>query len=263
MAVQRITSQQDMRKDNVIITEELGKWKVCAKMVPRLLKEGALHAGVSGHHWASSKKPDLLCVKFVKLFMQVLSYEANRVAKEEYHLRRRRTIYRASDCAHTGTSLHGLWMTAGKISTSFCLALLHGHYGSKCYYYSTSPSPTSYVGSGLWGGMNSFKPGGLCGSNLDNAQGGFCLRRCRRLSSIWCQAWRCYSSVHGLQNWCIGSMGNGIWCRGLRHSTRNRKRDCWCFKFPEESAILQVNSTWSVNSDTVLVIFAVTLLVNT
>ena len=57
-------------------------------------------------------------VKFVKLFTQVRSYEANRVAEEDFYLRRRRTIYQASDCPHTGTSLHG-------------------HYGGKCYDYST------------------------------------------------------------------------------------------------------------------------------
>ena len=47
-------------------------------------------------------------VEFVKLFTQVLIYEANRVAKEEYYLRRRRTIYRASDCEHMGLALHEL-----------------------------------------------------------------------------------------------------------------------------------------------------------
>ena len=55
---------------------------------------------------------------YVKLFTQVLSFEANIVAKQDRHLRIRRTIYRAFDCVHTGMSLHG-------------------HYGGKCYYYST------------------------------------------------------------------------------------------------------------------------------
>ena len=59
-------------------------------------------------------------VEFVKLFMQVFSYEANRVAEEEYYLRKR-TIYRASDGQHMGMSLHG-------------------DYGGKCYYYSTVPN---------------------------------------------------------------------------------------------------------------------------
>ena len=84
----------------------------------------------------------------------------------------------ASHCPHTDKSLHGLWLAAGKMSggnslyiyASFSLVLLRGHYDSKCYYYSMSsfPSP-SCMGSGLWRGMSSFKPGWLCGSNLDNA----------------------------------------------------------------------------------------------
>ena len=65
------------------------------------------HESYSQHH-----------VEFVKLFTQVLSYEGNIVAKYDTHLRRRRTIYQASDCVHMGTSLHG-------------------HYGGKCCYYST------------------------------------------------------------------------------------------------------------------------------
>ena len=39
---------------------------------------------------------------------KVLSYEASIVAKEEYYLKRSRTIYRVSVCIHMGTSLHGL-----------------------------------------------------------------------------------------------------------------------------------------------------------
>ena len=150
------------------------------------------------------------------------------------HLRRKRTIYRASDCVLMGTSLHG-------------------HYDAKCCYYSTSPSPPLHRGSGLWGGISSFKPGSLCGSNLDNVPplGGPC--QCRWLSGIWCRVWQCYSSVHGLWYWCIGSMESWIWSRGLGHGTRKGKQDCWCFKFPEESAILQGNSTRSINSDMVLV----------
>ena len=34
------------------------------------------------------------------------------------------------------------------------------------------PKP-SHEGSGLWGGMSSFKPGWLCGSSVDNARGVF------------------------------------------------------------------------------------------
>ena len=33
--------------------------------------------------------------------------------------------------------------------------------------------PPSHNGSGLLGGMSSFKPGWLCGSSLDNARGAF------------------------------------------------------------------------------------------
>ena len=55
-------------------------------------------------------------VEFVKLFTAALRCKANRVAKEEPHLKWRRTIYGASHCAHTDTSLHGLWLAAGKMS---------------------------------------------------------------------------------------------------------------------------------------------------
>ena len=36
-----IASQMDLKKDSVwkIITEDLGMWKVCTKMVPRLLND--------------------------------------------------------------------------------------------------------------------------------------------------------------------------------------------------------------------------------
>ena len=41
LTVQMITSQLDMKKNSLreIITEDLGMWKVCAKMVPRLLND--------------------------------------------------------------------------------------------------------------------------------------------------------------------------------------------------------------------------------
>ena len=82
-------------------------------------------------------------VEFVKLFTQVLSYEANRAAKPDNHLRRRRAIYRASDCIHKSTSLHVLWHLIMHIRVVF--------FGEGC----------------------SFKPGWLCVSNLDNAGGGY------------------------------------------------------------------------------------------
>ena len=60
----------------------------------------------------------------MKLLTQVLSYEANRVAKEEYHLRRGKTIYRASDCVDTGTSLHGLWHLIVHIRAHHCMDII-------------------------------------------------------------------------------------------------------------------------------------------
>ena len=42
-----------------------------------------------------------------------------------------------------------------------------------CYCYSTSTSPPSREGSGLWWIMSSFKRGWFCGSRLDYARGRF------------------------------------------------------------------------------------------
>ena len=41
----------------------------------------------------------------------------------------------------------------------------------KCYSNFTSSSSPLHISNGFWRGMSSFKPGWLCGSNLDNAQG--------------------------------------------------------------------------------------------
>lgn len=79
----------------------------------------------------------------------------------------------------------------------------------------------SRVGSGLWGGMSSFKPGWLCGSSLDNARGEFCPCYCRRLSCVWC-----YSSVQCLWHWCRGlgkALGMGTGIVGVSSFLRNRR----------------------------------------
>ena len=162
--------------------------------------------------------------------MQELSYEANRVAKEEYHLRRR-TIYRTSDCVHMGTSLQG-------------------HYGGKFYYYFTSLPPLR-ISNGLWGG---WVPSNLTGCVeviwTFPRGGGF---------RIDVDSWAVFDV--GCDNVIPVSMvyGSGVW--GVEFDVEVSgtalgmgKQDCWCFKFPEESAISQGNSTWSVNSDTVLVV---------
>ena len=62
-----------------------------------------------------------------------------------------------------------------------------------------------------------------CMGVISQCLGGSCPHWCRWLCSIWCWMWRCYTSVHGLRHWCIGSMRSWIWCRGLGHSTRNGK----------------------------------------
>ena len=103
-----------------------------------ILTQGACEVAVNGYGsevvdmLASVKKPSQssgvmnpvrsAMSKFVQLFMQVFSYVAELPKEDCYYLRRRRTIYQASDCPHTCTLLHGLWHMT--VHTRACY--LHG-----------------------------------------------------------------------------------------------------------------------------------------
>ena len=101
--------------------------------------------------------------------------------QKELDLSSRRTIYGALEYLIVlmwASPLHGLWLAAGKVSGGNSLympaSLSHccrDNMAASAILLLHFPFP-SRVGSGLWGGMSSFKPGGLCGSNLDNDGGG-------------------------------------------------------------------------------------------
>ena len=113
--------------------------------------------------------------------------------------------------------------------------------------------PPSCESSGLWWGMSSFKPGWLCGSSLDNAQGVFV-----RVNE---DGWAvfdvipvpivCSTGVLGIRG--VG-FGFGVEVSGAALRMGWVGWGCWCFEFSEESSLSQGDSTRSVNSDTVLMV---------
>ena len=87
-------------------------------------------------------------------------------AQRRLLLEEKETFYRASDCVHTITSLHGLWRLTVHIGARHCMEIM----AESVIIILQLLSAPSRVGSGLWEGMSSFKTGWLCGSNLDNGR---------------------------------------------------------------------------------------------